>query len=51
VKKAIQKQNKRVVAAPAALSAAGAFDDTRHSWAPGDQVMYVYADGAKERLA
>jgi hypothetical protein len=53
VKKTIQKGNKQKkrVAAPAAPSAAGAFDDSSHSWVPGDQVMYVYADGAKERSA
>jgi hypothetical protein len=57
VKKTIQKgrKQKKQAVAPAASFAAGStpdtFGDTRQPWVPGDQVLYVYGDGVKERLA
>jgi hypothetical protein len=56
VKKTIQKQKgrakKQQAEAPATASAgqgeAGGAALSR-PWVPGDEVMYVYADGAKER--
>jgi hypothetical protein len=54
---AIQKgrtQKKQAVAPVASSFAEGStadtLDDTQQPWVPGDQVMYVYGDGVKERL-
>jgi hypothetical protein len=54
VKKTIQKRSeqKKQVLVPAACPGAGSVADASgyalHSWVPGDQVMDVYGDGAKE---